>query len=80
MSLNVLAGAGQSKRALLESKGIYEERASGEVQLLGGMFNRKKKTDSGTSTPKKADLTSANPQNDKVKEKENQPSKEEKEK
>lgn len=51
MSLNVLAGAGQSKRALLESKGIYEERQTGEVQLLGGLFNRKYKSGSGSSTP-----------------------------
>lgn len=52
MSLNALAGAGQTKRALLESKGIYEERATGEVQILGGIFNRKRISGSGSSTPK----------------------------
>jgi hypothetical protein len=67
MSLNVLAGAGQSKRSLLESKGIFEERPTGEVQLLGGIFNRKK-SDSGTSTPKNE--TGGNTKSEKAKEKE----------
>lgn len=52
MALNVLAGAGQYKRELLESKGVFEERFTGDVQLLGGIFSRKK-SGSGTTTPKK---------------------------
>lgn len=53
MALNGLAGAGQTKRTLLESKGIFEERLTGDMQLLGGIFNRKK-SGSGTSTPNPA--------------------------
>jgi hypothetical protein len=50
MALNGLAGAGQSKTQILEAKGIFEEKATGQVQLLGGIFNRKK-SGSGSSTP-----------------------------
>lgn len=61
MSLNGLAGAGQSKTAILESKGIFEEKPTGEFQFLGGIFNRKKpssKPNSGSSSPKKPEITS----------------------
>lgn len=50
MALNGLAGAGHKKTQILESKGIFEEKATGEMQILGGIFNRKK-SGSGTSTP-----------------------------
>lgn len=50
MALNGLAGAGQSKTQILESKGIFEDKATGQIQILGGIFNRKK-SNSGSSTP-----------------------------
>ena len=60
MALNGLAGAGQSKTTLLESKGIFEEKPTGEFVFLNGLFSRKKSA-SGSSTPKKSSQTQQQP-------------------
>jgi len=56
MALNGLAGAGQAKTAILESKGIYEQSSKASIQMFGGIFGGKsnKKASATRSTPTKA--------------------------
>jgi hypothetical protein len=51
MALNGLAGAGKAKTTILESKGIFEKPCTGEVQFLGGRFNKSKKKPTFTTVP-----------------------------
>ena len=55
MALNGLAGAGQAKTAILESKGIYEQHSKASIQMFGGIFGGKsnKKAPATRSTPRK---------------------------